>query len=200
MQAGPTVLAGVSAVSSTDIWAAGYTYTQDTFYPEHPVTEHWDGTAWSLVPSPTPGSSGELVDVETVDGNDAWAIGNSDAGSFGLHWDGRNWTLSPVPHDIYTLRDLAITGPNRVWAVGWRFDKDGASRASAIRRTSHGWGPTPGRTAAGTGFNGIDAVSPIQLWAVGFFGSETLVEEFVSCGATLRPALRSAEPPRAAKT
>jgi hypothetical protein len=186
LQDGPTVLTGVSAVSSTDIWAVGYTYTQDYFYPEHPVTEHWDGAAWSIAPSPSPGSTSELVDVDTVDADHAWAIGNSDAGFFGLRWDGVGWSLSPISQDLYTLEDLAATGPNTVWAVGWRYDINGASRASAVRRSFQGWRPTPGRSPAGTGFYGIDAVSPTRLWAVGFFGSRTLVEEFVSCRASPR--------------
>jgi hypothetical protein len=183
LQGGPTVLTGVSAISSTDIWAVGYTYTQDYFYPQYPVTEHWDGAAWSIVPSPSSGSTSELVDVDAVDATAAWAIGDSDVGSFGLRWDGGKWTVSPVPQDVYTLTDLAVTAPDRVWAVGWRYDVHGMSRASALLGTLHGWRPTPDRSATGSGLHGIDAVTPNRLWAVGFLGQETFVETFVGCPA-----------------
>src|SRR6266704_1950926 len=38
----------VDAVSATDIWAVGDNYV-------NPVIEHYDGTAWSLVPTPDAG-------------------------------------------------------------------------------------------------------------------------------------------------
>jgi hypothetical protein len=43
------ILTGVAAVSATDIWAVGY-YTNST--GTHTLTEHWDGTSWSIIPSP----------------------------------------------------------------------------------------------------------------------------------------------------
>jgi hypothetical protein len=180
---GPTVLTGVAAVSATDIWAVGYTYTQDGFYPQHPVTEHWDGTAWSIVPSPTPGSSAELDGI-SVDGARVWAIGTSDVGTFALGWEGSTWGVSPVAADALTTgeRDLVAIG-GRVWAVGSRYDAHGMSRATALVRAGGRWRHSPDRSAAGTDFRGIDAASPAQLWAVGSDGAlGTLAAEFVPCG------------------
>jgi hypothetical protein len=39
---------GEAAVTSTDVWAAGYSST--TTYQT--VTEHWDGSSWPRVPRP----------------------------------------------------------------------------------------------------------------------------------------------------
>ena len=45
------MLRGVAAVSANDIWAVGYSSDPSTG-ASHTLTEHWDGTAWSVVPSP----------------------------------------------------------------------------------------------------------------------------------------------------
>src|SRR5437764_621866 len=39
------VLNGVAVVSANDVWAVGY-------YSGGTLIEHWDGTSWSVVPSP----------------------------------------------------------------------------------------------------------------------------------------------------
>jgi len=47
----------VTALSPTDIWAAGQTGTQDGSLLT--LTEHFDGHAWSMVPSLDPGELGD---------------------------------------------------------------------------------------------------------------------------------------------
>jgi hypothetical protein len=46
-------LSGVAAISPTDIWAVGL---PGSGRPEftNTLTEHWDGTSWSIIPSPDP--------------------------------------------------------------------------------------------------------------------------------------------------
>ncbi|MBV9230580.1 MAG: hypothetical protein JOZ18_14820 [Chloroflexi bacterium] len=43
-------LAGISVISATDIWAVGV--YQSNNIAAHPLTEHWNGSTWSVVPSP----------------------------------------------------------------------------------------------------------------------------------------------------
>src|SRR2546425_108891 len=59
------------------------------------LTEHWDGTAWSVVPSPTPLES-ILNGVAAASTSDVWAAGsflNSASVEQALfeHWNGRKW-------------------------------------------------------------------------------------------------------------
>src|SRR5437868_6117405 len=59
------VLYGADAVSVNDIWAVGEHSANRT------LTLHWDGSQWSIVPSPNPdpdpsGGLGRLLDVEAV--------------------------------------------------------------------------------------------------------------------------------------
>jgi hypothetical protein len=76
----------VSVVSSTDVWAIG-----DADYSSDTLILHWDGTRWSRVTSPNPGSdANELSGVSAVSPTDAWAVGGAgnhlSYRSLILHW------------------------------------------------------------------------------------------------------------------
>src|SRR5262249_40913237 len=49
------ILNGVAATSSTNAWAVGGHADRTT---GRTLIEHWNGTAWTQVPSPSPGGSG----------------------------------------------------------------------------------------------------------------------------------------------
>jgi hypothetical protein len=77
-------LANISAVSPTDIWAVGtdaftiYTGEGDAITTYFTLFEHWDGSAWNIVPgAPTSGVSvrGGLFGVAAVSTGDVWAVG-----------------------------------------------------------------------------------------------------------------------------
>jgi hypothetical protein len=71
------VLYGVSAASATDAWAVGR-YIPGSASPFSNLTEHWNGSKWSKVASPSPGAtSNALFGVSTLTPTDAWAVGES---------------------------------------------------------------------------------------------------------------------------
>jgi hypothetical protein len=90
---------------------------------------HWDGASWSIVPSPSPGTSGhnELRAVSASSPNDVWAVGSfTDRGgpiqTLVLHWDGAGWSLiqsANVPGTNNGLFGVVALAPNDVWAVGY---------------------------------------------------------------------------------
>jgi hypothetical protein len=47
-----SVLNSISAISPTDIWAAGCNFCGDVGGSQPPLIEHWDGTSWSINPAP----------------------------------------------------------------------------------------------------------------------------------------------------
>ena len=49
-------LRGITALSATDVWAVGQ--TQQLNGAIKPLTEQFNGSTWSLVASPAPGSAG----------------------------------------------------------------------------------------------------------------------------------------------
>src|SRR5439155_23464018 len=88
------LLYGASAVSTDDVWAVGYQGTSQGF-ESAPLTEHWDGTTWSVVPAPSPSQVGQNLfnSVAAISADDAWAVGDGGNGPFIEHWDGAAWTI-----------------------------------------------------------------------------------------------------------
>lgn len=125
----PAYLNGVTAVSSTDVWAVGlYTPCLPSCQGKS-LVEHWDGMKWSLIDSPNPSTRrNELRAVSARAANDIWAVGfifdNITVDQVPLieHWDGTAWT-APLLQNFCGLTNCVLSGvaalaANNVWAVG----------------------------------------------------------------------------------
>jgi hypothetical protein len=123
------LLTGVAAVAGNDAWAVGYTITTDgSNQPDRTLIEHWNGTAWSIVASPSPASNDTLSGVAARSAGDVWAVGTrldrSGAIPIGRtlteHWNGTSWSVVASPNvganDNLLNGVSATTGD--VWAVG----------------------------------------------------------------------------------
>src|SRR5207248_3662420 len=83
---GPTTrdnyLEGVTCVSGSDCWAVGY-YVSDPVGYSQTLIEHWNGTSWSVVPSPNTSATqhNQLASVTCVSTSDCWAVGQYTANS-----------------------------------------------------------------------------------------------------------------------
>src|SRR5207249_6128820 len=98
-------------------------------YVNQTLIEHWNGTAWSIVPSPNAGSGdNRLNGIAAVAANEVWAVGASGIypGTQALveRWDGSAWTIAPVPGAPGAvssgLMGAAAAPGGEVWAVGYR--------------------------------------------------------------------------------
>ena len=68
------ILNGVVALSASNAWAVGESI--DGTGVHKTLIEHWTGTAWKLVPSPNPSSSGNtLYGVGASSATNIWAVG-----------------------------------------------------------------------------------------------------------------------------
>jgi hypothetical protein len=120
-------LTGVDAVAANDVWAVGY--SQNNGLPRRTLIEHWDGNAWSVVSSPSPGAGDNTLDgVTALSAGDIWAVGlyNNGSGapnrSLTIHWNGSYWseTPSPSPGESWNeLRAVAALGSSDLWGVGY---------------------------------------------------------------------------------
>jgi hypothetical protein len=73
---------------------------------------------WYTVPSPNgPHSDEYLLDVDSINENDAWTVGRH---AMIQHWNGIQWSVVPGPNigEDYDLRSVEIFSPGDVWAVG----------------------------------------------------------------------------------
>ena len=76
-EAADNTLFGVTCVSDSDCWAVGHYGDQSANLSPQTLIEHWDGNAWSLVPSPNQGTSqaNTLTSVACTSASDCWAVG-----------------------------------------------------------------------------------------------------------------------------
>jgi hypothetical protein len=120
-------LTSVSAITADDVWAVGLTRDIDWGIPGRPLIEHWDGAAWSVVPSPDPPLwyENDLWGVAAIASNDVWAVG-----AHGLdptmdpplaeHWDGTRWRAVATASRGQLLGIAAEPSGPGVMAVGDR--------------------------------------------------------------------------------
>jgi hypothetical protein len=113
----------VTVLSPCDAWAVGF--DQDTGGLDQTLIEHWDGAAWTVVPSPNvPGLNNELNAVRADSPADIWAAGESFVTGTDqtliLHWDGFHWTRvrSPSLGASDGLNAVAASAASNTWAVG----------------------------------------------------------------------------------
>lgn len=124
-------LSSVAAVSASNVWAFGSYYDGAT---NRTLIEHWDGSRWSVVPSPNPwggrqNSNDRLDGVAAVSASDVWAVGTYFNGvndhTLTVHWDGSSWSYVPSANaneNINYLSSVAATSASNVWAVGEYFN------------------------------------------------------------------------------
>ena len=83
-------LSGVAATSAGNAWAVGSDGSGKT------LIVHWNGTAWTRVPSPSPGTFAALSGVAATSATNAWAVGSAFRGkTLILHWNGTVWSQVP---------------------------------------------------------------------------------------------------------
>ena len=167
-----TVLLGASARTSTDAWAVGQQNAGAGQAPPPPVSYHWNGTAWSLVPTPTLGVSSALRGVSASTANDAWAVGFSllgrrDYGTLIEHWNGTAWSVNSslvVTGSFAELTGVADLSPSNAWAVG-----QGGSGGLLEHWNGTAWSsvalPDPNFTPGVD--ESISASSASDIWVVG---------------------------------
>ena len=166
-------LVGLAAISPTDVWAVGYTLIGST---RQGLTEHWNGSAWTVVASPNPGTlSNGLLDIEASSSTNAIAVGYRSDGygyqTLAERWDGSAWTVvpSPSPGSVdNVLTGLAVNSATDAWAVGY------LSGGGPYQTLIEHWDGTNWSVVAspndGVGVNvlrGASFSSPTDGWAVG---------------------------------
>jgi hypothetical protein len=177
-------LLGADARASNDVWAVGYSATNPPFQSQSvTLIEHWNGSAWSLVPSPNPTPplsgggpvSNELFGVAAVSANDVWAVGRSfDYGAgqtLVVHWNGTAWSVVPAPHpgEYSWLRSVSAVSANDVWAVGTRY-RNGSQVTLVLHWNGTAWSvvPSPNDGPFTQELFRVRAVSANDVWAVGY--------------------------------
>jgi hypothetical protein len=169
---GNNVLNGVSGASATDAWAVGSLCCSARHFGLGTLSEHWNGTNWTIVPSPDTKFNDDVLNgVAAISPNDAWAVGNVNQTSFKsrqpliVHWNGSSWTSVAAPAGLTGfLRAVSADSSSDVWAVG----DDQHGHATVIHYDGAAWSQVTVPTAAGSSaLQGVKALSPTDVWLVG---------------------------------
>jgi hypothetical protein len=156
----------VAVIASDDVWAAGFEYTAPAEEDKSiTLTEHWDGTAWTIVPSPSLFPNSKFFDASADATSDVWAMGLGEID----RWDGRAWrVVTSAPPNSWTrfFLDVAAFGPKDVWVGGYSVAGD--TQPAFIHWNGTGWKFSPSPTIHLWGqIFGVGGPSSDRLWAVG---------------------------------
>jgi hypothetical protein len=206
-------LAGVASVASNDVWAVGQTKRTGFKSPVTPLALHWNGSAWSAVPTPSIGvTRASLSGVAALASNNVWAVGTTITGTLVEHWNGSAWSVvaspSPAGSQSNSLSGITAIAPNDIWAVGSSSSLSGTNVVTSTL-VEHWDGsrwtivPSPNVPPQRTGvvvrdlLTSVTAISPSNVWAVGYSidvasGSgapnKTLVEHWNGSAWTIVPS------------
>ena len=164
---------GITAVSSTDVWATGTIYSNTTAGTNYqPFFEHWDGTNWTMIPGSS-SVNGHLYALAAVSATDIWSVGLINENIYDTNtlierWDGTQWTVVPSPNvngGLYAVR--AVSG-NNVWAVGKSVDNKGNSLTLIVHWNGTKWSIVSSPHEPNSVLGGLAVVpGTSQVWAVG---------------------------------
>ena len=169
-----SVFYGVTAISSSDVWAVGVYYANINKSKFYTFAEQWNGTKWSIVTTPAPKVSA-FTGVAAITSSDMWAVGYSGGGNPNVatltqHWNGTTWNIvgSANVGTISRLNGVAAASTSDVWAVG-QSGATGAQSALIENWNGGAWSVSsnPGGSMNGTTLNGVAALSASDVWAVG---------------------------------
>jgi hypothetical protein len=172
-------LTAAAAVSTADIWAVGYVGTPAVTYSSQgepqstavqTLTEHWNGTAWSVVDAPDVAARDGVepwdvfTSIAAINTDDVWAVGVTEwpltynMGSFVAaqplveHWNGTYWAIVNVP-------DPQPAPPD--WALA-----------------QAGTPPATGATVGSVALLGVAAGSADDVWLVGGYETDMGVQTY----------------------
>jgi hypothetical protein len=145
---------------TTTAWAVGY--YDSNLAANRTMTQRFNGTSWSIVPSVNASSTGysQLNRVDATSTSNVWAIG-----SLVERYNGTNWVAMSSPAGV-APRGLDVVSPTEVWVAGY------SGSAATIAQWKNGtW--TTRYTQASTGrhltvFEAIAVDAAGQVWAVGW--------------------------------
>lgn len=93
-------LFAVTAPGPCNVWAVGF-YRDVADGQAFSLAEHWNGTAWTVVPTPSPDAGLNILSgVAAVSATEAWAVGQSVAASH-----------------VWAAGDFSNGGPSQAFAI-----------------------------------------------------------------------------------
>jgi len=175
----------VAANSTNDVWAVGQ-YRLTPGGNRATITEHWNGTAWSVVPSPNMGTDDTVFASVVANGpKNVWADGgyNCITGicqTLTERWNGIKWKIVPSP-DLGTssnaINTMTSSGGTDVWAIGDYYTGTTFNTLTLHWRGT-AWSVVPSANMGFTAIIGSTSVNANNVWAVGEWQNGSIFQPF----------------------
>jgi hypothetical protein len=168
----------ITVVSANNIWAVGYWAELDMQYST--LTEHWNGTHWSIVKTPPIVSTNyDLQGVSAVSARDVLAVGyvwdtsTQQFQTLAERWNVMHWRRVPIisePLPSFLFVATALNASD-AWADGWFEAPSGDELAFTEHWNGTSWQPVsaPAPTSMYSNLIGIAGISADDVWAVGSY-------------------------------
>lgn len=153
------MLAGITAVSKSDIWAVGNG-------PKSPLIVHWNGQKWTIAKLPG-NDEDQLNAVSASSATNALAVGTDLAHqtTFAARWNGKKWAVVKGPNlgRFGTLNAVVATSATSAWAAGI------GRLGNLAHWNGKKWSLVADPELTGTGheLEGITAAPGGTIWVVG---------------------------------
>ena len=183
-------------MSPSETWAVGN--VGEDLLANQTLIERFNGSAWSVVPSPDQGTGNNALNGVSMIPGAGWAVGYAQVSGkyqpLALGWDGTHWSMAPAgtfPSDaLFTGVDTQADGS--AWAAGFQRTATG-TRQTLIEQESGGtWTPVASpNDGTATTDNSLTAIAGTQatgLWAVGWRQSPSGLQPLILRYDTTQPS------------
>jgi len=173
----------VAAIAPDDVWTVGYIKAGSPTWATLTLAEHWDGTEWTVIPTPNPSATiNDLMAVAARATDDVWAVGTKEVGTpfrtlrpLVIHWDGSSWqeiTDSALERDNSTFDGIEIVSENEIWfgGDGIRAARWNGSTFVITSMPVFETGSCSGTYGCGHSTEDFAAIASDDVWAVGGAG------------------------------
>lgn len=181
------VSGGVACTSPTNCFAVGYYITELAYQT---LIEQWDGSSWSVVPSPNVNFTHDnrLFAVTCPSATQCFAVGYYEGSGLRTlieRWDGNSWSIVPSPNTNATqpnyLTKVTCTSDTNCFAVGYYYT--GSVYQTLVEQWNGStWSIIASPNASAMQDNqlrGVTCTSATQCFAVGYYGAaQTLIEQW----------------------
>jgi hypothetical protein len=196
----------VSAVGSSNVWAAGYTISTTGSGDARALVERWNGTSWSIVTALNVSNANTFVtDIAALSASDVWLVGyyvslsDSVYHTFTEHWDGSTWAIISSPNmgpQFNKFKSVSALSTNNVRAVGEYTTALNVTKTLIEHWNGTTWSvvDSPNPSSNANTLLGVYALSSSDVWAVGYFSgnpglnARTLTEHLDTCSGTPTPS------------
>jgi hypothetical protein len=194
------LLSGVSCASATACMAVGVSHLSG---PYETLIESWNGTGWTVLPSPNPPTAGGnlLSGVSCTSATACTAVGYSYVSGSAYRtliesWDGTSWTVVPSrnPGVNDGLFGVSCVSATACMAVGNTASSGGVSRSLTESWDGTSWTAVPGGDSNASTLEGVSCTSATACTAAGISGGAssfpgtTLIESWDGTSWTVVPS------------